>query len=93
MTAPVNIAQLRPWMTAEETDLRHRLSNAAVLSAARAVRAQSDRARQRFWLINEAANFWLVKSASNEELLDVVNALVRETLSADTFERLGGGLS
>ena len=69
---------------------RRRLGKAASLSAARAVRAQSNRARERYWAINEAANGWMFAAASADDLSAIADALLREFLAADCFERLEG---
>jgi hypothetical protein len=77
-----------PQATAEEKKLRQRLHNARTLASARAVSAQSDNARQLFWLVNHVASGWIFAGATVEQLEEVANALLRLFLSASDFERI-----
>ena len=85
------VTTFRPWEEPEIQRLRRRLHNAAIISAARAVGATAESARFRYWSINRSAMDWLFAHASQNDLLAIANALLREFLSADTFERLEGG--
>ena len=62
-----------------------------IASADRAVKARSDRARERFWRINADANACVLSNASEAELGEIVDLLRSEFDAAEGWERLEGG--
>ncbi len=90
MSALGTIQAMRSWETADKLKQRERLHSYLLASARLGRRARSERAKGRWMAINETAAAYLWASASTDNLKDIADALTREALAAQAFERIEG---
>ena len=82
------VARFRPWDSEETRNLRHRILKARDIAAVRARRSKVTIARTIFWLANELANDWVFVTASDDQLREIADSLVRLFLVAGSLERV-----
>ena len=83
------IRRFVPWVDDDELALRTRLRKARDLGAVRAVAATGHaRSRTLYWMVADVAGEWMLSPASNDDLKDVADAMVRLFMVAGALERL-----